>query len=199
MYRPTLGRTMTAVAAVACLAVLIVVGVRIGFDESLAVLPWLVLAVGSCWATFVNPRVEVSDGGVRLVNVMRTIDIAWPAITAVDTRWMLTLQTDYGEFAAWAAPMGTNAVGRMGRAYRRGDLATVEAAHDPGRRIGIGDLPDTPSGAAALLIRRRWNDLRTAGHLDDPRLEHRRPPVRWHWPQVIVGATLAAAGVLLAR
>ena len=54
-----------------------------------------------------------------------------------------------------------------------------------------GDLPDTPSGAAATKVREHWRQLRDAGHLDDPRLEQERATVRWHW------ATIAAAVALL--
>ena len=53
-----------------------------------------------------------------------------------------------------------------------------------------GDLPGTPSGEAASVVRRRWEELRDAGHLDDPRLERERPRVRWDT------RTLAAAAVL---
>ena len=56
-------------------------------------LPWALLVGGACWATFWRPRVEVSDAGVRVVNVTRTIDIPWPALRDVDTKWALTLDT----------------------------------------------------------------------------------------------------------
>ena len=66
--------------------------------------PWLALVAGSCWALFWRPEVVVDDGGVRLVNVFRTIDVPWPSIQAVDTKWALTLITAYGRFTGWAAP-----------------------------------------------------------------------------------------------
>ena len=48
---------------------------------------------GTCWAVFWRPVVAVDDGGVRLVNVLRTIDLPWPSILAIDTKWALTLIT----------------------------------------------------------------------------------------------------------
>ena len=66
--------------------------------------PWLALVAGACWALFWRPEVVVDDGGVRLVNVSRTIDVPWPSIQAVDTKWALTLITAYGRFTGWAAP-----------------------------------------------------------------------------------------------
>ena len=65
---------------------------------------WLALLAGSCWAVFWRPQVVVDEGGVRLVNVLRTIDLPWPSIQAVDTKWALTLITAYGRFSGWAAP-----------------------------------------------------------------------------------------------
>jgi hypothetical protein len=54
-----------------------------------------------------------------------------------------------------------------------------------------GDLPETPSGAAATKVRQRWEALRQAGHLDDPKLERAAAAVTWHT------GTMAAATVLL--
>jgi hypothetical protein len=62
--------------------------------------------------------------------------------------------------------------------------------------IRPGDLPSSPSGSAALLIRRRWEQLRDAGHLDDPRLEHEAPPVTWHRTTIASGIGLAALCVI---
>ena len=59
-----------------------------------------------------------------------------------------------------------------------------------------GDLPDSPSGTAAVLIRDRWDALRRAGHLDDPRLEDERAPVRWHLGTLLAGVVLLAAGIV---
>jgi len=65
-----------------------------------------------------------------------------------------------------------------------------------GDGIRPGDLPSSPSGDAALSIRRRWERLRDAGFLDDPKLEHERAPVRWHSATIAGGALLALVGVL---
>ena len=59
-----------------------------------------------------------------------------------------------------------------------------------------GDLPSTASGSAALLIRRRWEALRKAGHLDEPRLEWERPPVTWHVGMLVGAGVLVVLTVL---
>src|SRR5690349_14645185 len=55
------------------------------------------------WAAFWRPHVEVSDGGVTVVNTLRTVRVPWPAIEDVDGRYGLRLRTAYGSVTAWAA------------------------------------------------------------------------------------------------
>ena len=114
------------------------------------------------WAAFVNPRVEISDGGVLMVNVFRTVEVPWPALLSVEGRYGLRLGTSYGAFTSWSA---TAPAGRSRRHTSESDVATA--------------------------VRRRWDRLRDAGWLEDPRLERPRAQVRWHLP------VIAAAGVLV--
>jgi hypothetical protein len=51
-----------------------------------------------------------------------------------------------------------------------------------------------------MHVRRRWQELKDAGHLDRPRLEFERPPGHWHFGFIAASAGLivwAAAGLLL--
>ena len=157
---------------------------------------WLGLAAVLVWALFWRPRVTVDDGGVHLVNVLRTIDVPWPAIQRIDTKWALTLITAYGAFTAWAAPApGGLAVARMNPADRR---ELPESAFGLGGSIRPGDLPGTPSGAAAAVVRRRWEELRDAGYLDEPRLEFVAVPVRWHATVIAISLALLTLGLAAA-
>ena len=155
--------------------------------SALTLLPFLALVSFGVWAVYWRPSLRVDDGGVRLVNVLRTIDLPWPAIQRIDTKWALTLFTAYGKFTAWVAPApGIRSTARLGHA-RRSEVAESALAGDS---IRPGDLPGSPSGDAAVLVRRRWEELRDAGHLDDPRLEFTAVPVRWHWEIIAVIAAL---------
>lgn len=193
IFRPWFGRLLTVLIGVICAVALISLVASDGARALLQAGPWLALVAGSCWALFWRPHVAVDDAGVHLINVFRTIDMPWPAIHAVDTKFALTLITAYGRFTGWAAPAP-------------GAHAAVRATHQDVRRLpdsawaagGIrpGDLPSTPSGNAALLIRQRWEQLRDAGHLDAGVLEHDRAPVRWHWPQIGVGIGLVVLGIV---
>jgi hypothetical protein len=187
-YRQHFGRILAVVTWMMVAAGLIAVLVDQGLAGILRHGSWLLLVAVLAWALFFNPRVQVDTAGVVIVNVFRTIALPWPAIQAVDTRWALTLDTAYGRYMAWAAP----APGR----YASRNLTERDLQHLPdssfgeGAAIRPGDSPRSPSGQAALAVRRQWEALRDAGYLDDPRLEFERAPVRWH------AGTIAAIGVL---
>lgn len=185
-FRPTFGRGLTVVAAVLSVATLAFIAVTNGLDNALVTVPWVLLFTTCCWAIFWNPCVVVSDGSVRLVNVTRTIDVPWPSISDVETRYALTLVTAYGRYAAWAAP-APSAGGALRTAMRSRPRADGEVD-----AVTMGEIPGTASGDAAMIVRRRWDQLRADGFLDDPRLEFEGPPIRWHWKTGVAVACLAA-------
>ena len=191
-FRPGFGRGLTVLVTAAALFVLVFVATKNGLTHALLTLPWLGLFVACCWAVFWRPCVIVSDAGVRLVNVTRTIEVPWPALVDVETRYALTLVTVYGRFAAWAAPApgAGSALRTSMRSRRPRDVdEQVESS-------SMGDLAGTSSGDAATIVRRRWERLRDAGYLDDPKLEFDAPPIRWHWGIAAAVAALVAASVL---
>jgi Bacterial PH domain len=192
--RPWWGRALTIAIAAICLAVTIWTGIGDSWTDAALTAPWMALLTLTCWATFWRPRVAVSDAGVELVNVSRTVFIPWPALHDIDTKWSLTLITAYGRFRAWSAPApGT-----------RGALLSLGGApNDHGRRaaqpeesVRPGDLVDSPSGSAADLIRRRWDEVHAAGHLENPRLERDRAQVTWHVFTALAAAALVAVGIV---
>jgi hypothetical protein len=192
VYRPAFGRALTVGIAVACAVVAVLTAIGGGIDDLLQFGPWLALVAGACWATFWRPCVEVSDGGVRLVNVLRTIDIPWPAITGVETRWALALHTAYGTFTAWAAPSS-------GRGPTRRAMRQLAAQRRTPSSSGDDRPPEIAAGPAveaAEIVSARWEQLRAAGHLDAPVLEHERVPVRWHLGTIAAGVALVGLGVL---
>ncbi|MEO6125028.1 MAG: PH domain-containing protein [Ilumatobacteraceae bacterium] len=192
-FRPTFGKFLTVAIGLICITALLWTTADVGVVALIEVGPWLMLVAGACWAAFWNPRIVVDDGGVRLVNVTRTIDLPWPSIQAVDTKFALTLITAHGKFTGWAAPApGAHAAVRA----TRGNVKMIpDSAWGPGG-IRPGDLPSTPSGNAALLIRQRWQTLRDAGHLDSPLVEHERAPIHWHWRMAGIAAALVILGVI---
>jgi Bacterial PH domain len=191
---PGWGRALTIVIAAICFALTIWTGVSDNWTDAALTAPWTALLALTCWVTFWRPCVAVSDAGVRLVNVSRTVFIPWPALHEIDTKWSLTLITAYGRFTAWsaAAPGARGALLSLG-----GSRAEHSQRGTPRAEIvRPGDLVDSPSGSAAALIRRRWEAVRAAGHLDEPRLEHDRAPVRWHVGTGVAVLALLAVGIV---
>jgi len=114
--------------------------------------PWLLLAAAATWAVLVRPSVGVDDDGVHLRNVVRDVDVPWSQLSAVDTRFALTLLTgDGGRYVAWAAPAS-------------GRYADVRMTAREARTLGLdeGAAPTASaswaagSGAAAAWVRREW-------------------------------------------
>ena len=164
-------RTSTMRTVGLCTVVVAVAGVVVSVPDGTAIAHWgapllLVALVG--WAAFWNPRVEVSDGGVLMVNVLRSVEIPWPAVEGVDGRYGLQLRTAYGAFTAWGAGAPT------------------------GR-----DRARSRESEAAALVHERMDTLKAAGWLDDPRLERPRARVRWHVPVIAVAAVLLVTSLAL--
>ena len=188
VYRPVFGRILTVIVAVIALLVA-VIGMVDNPAQMARYLAPIALLVVATWAAFWRPAVMITPAGVEIRNITRTIELPWPVIQMVDTQYALTLHTAIGQFSAWAAP----APGRVEakRAAKEG-IRHLPSSTYMGDSISPGDLPSSPSGAAALLIRRRWEELRDAGLLDNPKLERSSPRITWHT------ATLTAMGLLLA-
>lgn len=64
----------------------------------------VVLALVLVWLSVVRPHVKLHDEGVRIVNPLRTIDLTWPMITGVRSRWTLELLSGSEKFTAWGVP-----------------------------------------------------------------------------------------------
>lgn len=120
------------------------------------------------WAAFWRPHVEVSDGGVRVVNTFRSVHVPWPAITEVDGRYGLRLRTALGSVTSWAAPAPS------------------------GRTRASGG-----SSEAAEVVNQRLAELRGAGYLDNPTLERESLETAWDVPVVLAAALLLGASLLL--
>jgi len=120
------------------------------------------------WAAFWRPHVEVSDGGVRVVNTFRTVQVPWPAINEVDGRYGLRLYTAFGTVTSWAAPAPA------GRTRARSGSSEV-----------------------AEIVNGRLAELRSAGYLDNRTLERESLETEWDVPVVVAAVLLLAASLAL--
>lgn len=169
----TRGSRVLAAVVIGVVVVLLATMTLTGDGQSLLVYggPLLLTAVVA-YATMWAPYVEISPGGLKLHNVLRTVEVAWPAVQEIDGRYGLRLRTPLGTVSAWAAPAPTG----MDRARGR-------------------------DSEAAAAVRRRLDSLQRAGYLDDAAIERERHPVRWHRGTalaLVLAAALCVVGALLA-
>jgi hypothetical protein len=144
------------------------------------------------WVLFWRPAVVVRDTGVTLENPYRTITVPWEALATVDTRYALTLVTPRGKYAAWAAPAPGIWGGRNARPEHLRGLPG--GSYGPGQSVRPGDLRNTDSGAAALMVRSRWEQLVEAGRIEAGRADTTPVTVAFAWQRISVTLVLAAAG-----
>lgn len=145
-----------------------------------------VVAVAA-WAVFWHPMVEVSDGGITVRNVLRTIHVPWPSLVAVDSHWSLTLETTGPTVSSWAVP-ATSGMAARARPFR------AAAPNMAGESTAALATQSATADAVALVIGERLASLKAAGLLAGPRSDI-TPSAVWNVP---VAAATASAVVLLA-
>lgn len=191
-YRPAFGRTLAAVTIGVC--ALGVIALLVSDPASAVRYVWPILLVAVlAWALFWRPSLVIAEHGITVENVLRTRFVPWPSITAIDTRYSLTLHTTSGRVPVWAAP----APGRhrtLGMAPKDFDGVGETARGEVGE-LRPADALTTPSGNLAQLIRGRWERLRDAGAFASG-VDPDAATQTWHWATITVVAALAAAAVI---
>ena len=141
----------------------------------------VVLVLVLVWLFVVHPCVVVHAEGLRLVNPLRTVELTWPAITEVRSRWSLELMADGTRYTAWGVPADP---GRP--RYGRGMLS-LGANQVRGR--GTTELPPK-SKVQAQLVAAEVEQLIAA---DRKRKDGRTPRIATQaWDPLSVGLLLAA-------
>lgn len=186
VYRPLFGRILTVSVAVICLIGVIWQAIA-DFGDLWQVLPVLGLITAAVWALFWNPHVRVDADGVLLQNPLRRIVLPWQAIELVDTKWALALRTKAGQYTAWAAPAPSRmAARRLSRTETKGLPESTFAG--PGQ-IRPGDMPGTPSGDVAQVVRREWHDRH------DPDAPDVGTGERTEWQWLVLGVLVLLLGL----
>ena len=115
LMRPALWRTWPwASVALAALALAYFAATG-GLREVVRSGPLAILFATAMWVSFELPRVTVSDGGVTVRNVWRTIHVPWPTFRGLDSTWSLVLHTSEGDVASWAIPATSGFAARAAR------------------------------------------------------------------------------------
>lgn len=166
---------------------------------ALAIDSWILVATKSwvyiwfayfAWLLFWNPSVKVSEEGVVIDNIFKTHKLNWSAITRIDTKYSLTLETKDRTIQAFGAPAPSRYAGFMAN--------RTEAEHLPESSfvgkdlVRPGDLTSSDSGVAAYIIRSHWEKLRDLNKLDEA------SSVRSNWVlwRIVVFVCLLVAAVV---
>jgi len=197
--RSRFGLVLTVLVWAVCAAALVTIVVTgrwadLGRYGALALLVAYVM-----WLLFWSPSVTIALSGVAVRNLLRVHEVSWPAIQRVDTKYALTLFTPKRKIVAWAAPAPSR--------YAAMRATKTDASGLPESTFMLGsvrpsDIPSSDSGIAALYVRRYWEELRDAGHLDSGAIEGTGVRTRWLGREaavLIALAIIAAACVAFVR
>jgi len=145
------------------------------------------------WEGLWRPLLTITDDGVEVTNPFRSIHIPWNALVNVDTKFALTLFTPGRKFEVWVAPSPGRSFG-----YRSAAVADREVRRSSphsSSTVRPGDLVTSESGAAASLVRSRWELLQTSGLVEAGIAHEVAVTVRWHWTVVVALLVLCAASI----
>ncbi len=147
------------------------------------------------YALFWRPRIDVDADGVTLANVVRDTRVPFARLEDVRTRFALTLETVEGTFTSWSSP----APGRTSSmSLSRRDTEGFTAMGQPSDQgVSASSAPNTDSGAAALLVRHRWDVWREHGGSPEP-VDADRITRTWDVPLICGFAVLVALSALAA-
>ncbi len=124
------------------------------FPVAIAALAWLVY-----W----RPHVRVDPGGVRLVNVLRTVTIPWGAITAVASRWGLRVEAGGRTYRAWAVAPAAGAPAPAETSLLDLDEGVdLEVSADAGQVARLIELHVPESSGTTDAVARRFDVLPVA-------------------------------------
>jgi hypothetical protein len=182
--RPGSSVAVGVVGAVAGLALL--VPALLTSPRSWVLISGVVFALVLLWLFVVRPSVVIHAEGIRLVNPMRVVELTWPVITDVRSRWALELTAEGRRYTAWGVPADP---GRP--RYGRGMLS-VGANKVRGK--GTKEEP-TKSKVEAQAVAAEVEERRAA---DRRRKDGRTPRIATQvWDPVSVGLLLAAAAFVV--
>ena len=194
--RETVNSRFNQVLAIGIWTISAVIAVSLFFIDRPSQLAYLVpLAFVNLlvWEGLWRPTLVIKDDGVEVTNPLRNIHIPWTALVNVDTRFALTLFTPGRKFEVWIAPSPGRSFGYRSAALAEREIRRV-SPHSSST-VRPGDLVTSESGAAASLVRSRWELLQTSGLIEAGIADTVTVTVRWHWWMISALAILLAASV----
>lgn len=160
--------------------------------RNLVLIASVVLAMVLLWLFVVRPSAVIHREGIRLVNPLRVVDVTWPAITEVRSKWALEVFAGGTRYTAWGIPAdpkrpryGRNLLTLgVGRAAKRSDPPATDPTADPTAKVKVEAQTVAAEVEALVAADRRRRDGPT------PRIAHQS------WDPVPVGLLVAALAFL---
>jgi len=150
--------------------------------RSWALISSVALGLVLLWLFVIRPCAVIHAEGIRLVNPMRVVDLTWPAISEVRSRWALELIADGERYTAWGVPADPGRP-RYGR-----QLLTIPANRVP-QKPGTEPEPKQPKLEAQTIAA----EVEERIAADRKRKDGRTPRIAVQtWDPVSVGLLLAA-------
>lgn len=191
MFTSRFNRVLAIVTWLMCSAAVVAVAVS-GQNAGLHYLPLIAFVAWMTWAGLWNPRLVFDDHVITVVNVLTTTVIPWAALIQVDTHYALTLVTPHRRYAVTVAP----APGRLSTALSTRDMKGISAPMSGDGSVQAGDIPSSDSGAAAHLIRQRWERLLAEGRINVGTADSAAIHRRHHGVIMMVAGTLAVISAI---
>lgn len=141
------------------------------------------------WAVFVRPCLILATGGVGLHNIVRDVDLTWPVVDLIESRWNLKI------FAADGRGWGSWAITTQ-RPSARGAVRSGGGSGLGLGRVAAEDLREAPASSSAMArtIQSAKEDYERAVRQGQLAPQEEQVRIRPAWPSIIA---LAAAVVLI--
>ena len=107
-----------------------------------------------------RPLLEITDQGIKIVNPLWSYSIGWRDISAIETKYTMSVQVGERVIYAWAAPAPSR---YHARKIHPSEVRGLGIANQSSLRFG--ESPRSDSGVAAHLARSRWKQF-PEGHIE---------------------------------
>ena len=190
MFNSHFNRVLAIMTWLLCLSGVVAVAFA-GGNAAIQYLPAIALIAWLAWGWLWRPCLFWDDDAITVVNGVATTVIPWAAPIQVETRYALTLITPQGRYPVTVAP----APGRLATALSKRDMKGISAPVGSDGSVQTGDLPSSDSGAAAHLVRQRWQSLLDEGRIAVGTADSVRIDRQLHWVAISVSVVLAIVSV----
>lgn len=148
-FRSRLAQGLAVVVGLVAVVALVTFVAEEGPTALLTTLAPVALVGALAWAVLWNPRVELREEGITIVNVWRTVRVPWRRFKHADTQWALAVTTTEDvTYSAWAVPAGSGFGARLVPNRRQqGEWAPAQ------RKLGSSGTAEAAAMAIAERVR----------------------------------------------